>query len=111
MSGRPKVELVLSDVEREKLIALTLRRKTSQALAPRSRIVLACAEGQDNNVVAERLRITPQMVSKWRGRFVRDRLDGLLEAPRPNTPPMIEDAQADAVMARTLQSVLADVSH
>jgi len=111
MSGRPKAQLVLSDAEREQLLALTLRRKTAQALALRARIVLACAEGQDNNVVAERLRVTPQTVSKWRGRFVRDRLDGLLDAPRPGAPRTIADAQVDAVIARTLESVPADGSH
>jgi transposase len=111
MSGRPKAQLVLSDAEREQLMALTLRRKTAQALALRARIVLACAEGQDNNVVAERLRVTPQTVSKWRGRFVRDRLDGLLDAPRPGAPRTIDDAQVDAVIAKTLESVPADSSH
>ena len=111
MSGRPKAELVLSDAEREQLAALTLRRKTAQALALRARIVLACAEGQDNSVVAERLRVTRQTVSKWRSRFVRDRLDGLLDAPRPGAPRTIADAQVDAVIARTLESVPADGSH
>jgi transposase len=111
MSARPKAQLVLNDAEREQLIALTLRRKTAQALALRARIVLACAEGQDNSVVAERLRVTPQTVSKWRGRFVRDRLDGLLDAPRPGAPRTIADAQVDAVIARTLESVPADGSH
>ncbi|MEO8038617.1 MAG: IS630 family transposase, partial [Betaproteobacteria bacterium] len=43
MAGRPKAELVLSQAEREQLVALTLRRKTAQALALRARIVLACA--------------------------------------------------------------------
>ena len=64
MSGRPKTTLVLTEAEREQLKALTLRRKTAQALALRARIVLACADGQDNKVVAARQRITPQMVSK-----------------------------------------------
>ena len=41
MRGRPKVELVLNETEREQLTALTLRRKTAQALALRARIVLA----------------------------------------------------------------------
>lgn len=45
MSGRPKAPLVLTDTEREELKALTLRRKTAQALALRARIVLACADG------------------------------------------------------------------
>jgi hypothetical protein len=40
-----KAELNLSDAEREQLQAWTRRRKTSQALAPRSRIVLECAKG------------------------------------------------------------------
>lgn len=54
MRGRPKARLVLSESEREQLNALTLRRKTAQALALRARIVLACADGVDNKVVAAR---------------------------------------------------------
>lgn len=33
MRGRPKAQLVLSEPERERLVALTLRHKTAQALA------------------------------------------------------------------------------
>ena len=58
MSGRPKTQLMLSETEREQLEALTLRRKTAQALALRARIVLACAGGADNKVVAARQRVT-----------------------------------------------------
>ena len=86
MRGRPKAELVLSESEREQLTALTLRRKTAQALALRARIVLACAAGETNNAVAARQRVTKQTVSKWRARFVEHRLDGLLDAPRPGAP-------------------------
>ena len=64
MSGRPKGELVLSDSEREDLQALTLRRKTAQALALRARIVLACADGMDNKTVAAKQRVTQQTVTK-----------------------------------------------
>ena len=66
MRGRPKAQLVLTENEREQLTALTLRRKTAQALALRARIVLACADGVDNKIVASRQRVTPQTVSKWR---------------------------------------------
>ena len=86
MRGRPKAELVLTEDEREQLTALTLRRKTAQALALRARIVLACADGVDNKSVASRQRVTPQTVSKWRARFVEHRLDGLLDAPRTGAP-------------------------
>ncbi|PTQ79572.1 hypothetical protein C8R21_1257 [Nitrosospira multiformis] len=37
--GRPKVEIVLSESEREQLEAWTRRRKTAQALASRSQII------------------------------------------------------------------------
>ena len=111
MRGRPKAELVLTEDEHEQLTALTLRRKTAQALALRARIVLACAEGADNKVVASRQRVTPQTVSKWRARFLEDRLDGLLDAPRPGAPRTIDDARVDAVIAKTLESVPDAATH
>jgi len=111
MRGRPKTQLVLSDSEREQLEALTLRRKTAQALALRARIVLSCADGVDNKVVAARQRVTPQTVSKWRARYVDHRLDGLLDAPRPGAPRTIDDARVDAVIAKTLESVPDGATH
>ena len=111
MSGRPKAELVLSEAEREQLTALTMRRKTAQALALRARIVLSCAEGIDNRTVAAKLRVTQQTVSKWRGRYVIQRLDGLLDAPRPGAPRSIDDARVDAVIAKTLESIPAEATH
>ncbi len=75
MRGRPKTQLVLSETERKQLEALTLRRKTAQALALRARIVLGCAEGADNKTVAARQRVTKQTVGKWRSRFIEQRLD------------------------------------
>jgi len=111
MRGRPKARLVLSESEREQLKALTLRRKTAQALALRARIVLACADGVDNRSVAARQRVTPQTVSKWRARFVDQRLDGLLDAPRPGAPRSIDDARVDAVIAKTLESVPTGATH
>ena len=111
MSGRPKTQLMLSETEREQLEALTLRRKTAQALALRARIVLACAAGADNKVVAARQRVTQQTVSKWRARFVEQRLDGLLDAPRPGAPRTIDDSRVDAVIAKTLESVPAGATH
>ncbi len=111
MRGRPKAELVLTEPEREELTALTLRRKTVQALALRARIVLACADGQDSKAVAARQRVTPQTVGKWRARFVEHRLDGLLDAPRSGAPRTIDDARVDAVIAKTLESVPDGATH
>jgi len=72
--GRPKVALILTDDERVQLNSLAHRSRTAPHLARRARIILACAEGVDNQVVAKRLRMSPVTVCKWRGRFVRERL-------------------------------------
>jgi DNA-binding CsgD family transcriptional regulator len=65
--GRPKAPLVLTEEERQTLERWARRAKSSQALALRCKIVLACAEGATNKAVAEQLGIWPQTVTKWRG--------------------------------------------
>jgi transposase len=103
-TGRPKAELCLTDEEREVLTRWVKRPKTSQHLALRARIVLACAEGATNVAVAKQLGVVLQTVSKWRVRFVRKRLDGLLDEPRPGAPRTITDAHVEEVVTRTLES-------
>jgi transposase len=72
-------------------------------LALRAKIVLACAEGQTNQEVAEQLGSWPQTVGKWRGRFVAKRLEGLSDEPRPGRPRTIADAQVEQVVTKTLE--------
>jgi len=57
--------------------------------------VLACAEGATNKAVAEQLGIWPPTVTKWRGRFVARRLEGLSDEPRPGRPRTISDTQVE----------------
>nr|WP_240808149.1 helix-turn-helix domain-containing protein [Polyangium spumosum] len=52
----------------------------------RARIVLLCADGQDNKAVAKRLGVTEETVGKWRSRFLRRRLQGLADEPRSGAP-------------------------
>jgi hypothetical protein len=44
-------------------------------------------------------------------RFLTDRLDGLLDEPRPGAPRTVTDAQIEAVLTRTLESRPADATH
>ena len=103
--------MLLSDEEREQLQAWARRRKSAQALAQRSRIVLAAADGLNNTEIAERLGIHRGMAAKWRARFVGDRLDGLVDEPRPGRPRTIGDAQVEEVIVRTLETTPKDATH
>ena len=64
--------------ERAQLESWERRGNSAQALAERSRIVLAAAEGLKNTEIAERLGVGREMVTKWRKRFAEYRLDGLV---------------------------------
>jgi transposase len=97
------VPLVLSAEERRTLEAWTRRRKTAQALAMRSQIVLTCAEGGSIAAVSARLGVSRGMVSKWRGRFLASRLEGLSDEPRPGQPRKITDEQVEEVIVKTLE--------
>jgi len=112
MSRGPQLtELKLTVQENNQLIEWTRRHKTSQALALRSRIVLACAQGADNSEVARRCRVTRQTVGKWRSRFLKQRLDGLLDEPRPGAPRKLDDARIEQLIATTLNERPREATH
>ncbi len=102
--GRPARPVELTDDEREALQRFVRRRKTTQQLALRSRIVWRCADGLTNTAVAEELRVSRQTVGKWRSRFSRQGLDGLLDAPRPGAPRTVSDERVERVVTMTLES-------
>ena len=100
----PKLEpLVLSDEERRVLEGWARRRKTAQALAMRSRIVLACADGSAVSAVAAELGMSRATAGKWRSRFLEARLEGLSDEPRPGGPRTVTDEQVEKVIAATLE--------
>jgi transposase len=109
--GRQLAPLRVTPAERESLESWTRRPKTGQALAQRARIILESATGKTNTEVAKRLRITKQMVGKWRTRFLLKRLDGLLDEPRPGTPRRLSDAEVERVVTMTLESTPQNATH
>jgi transposase len=109
--GRPIPPLHLSSDEREALHRWMRRPSTAQALSLRARIVLGCAEGKTNTVVAEELGLAKQTVGKWRARFSERRLDGLLDEPRPGGPRTITDADVERVVTLTLETTPAEATH
>src|SRR4051794_26778975 len=110
-TGRPKAVLGLTAEEREQLQRWARRATSAQALAMRSRIVLACAQGRSNTAVADDLGVSVQMVGKWRARFVEARLDGLADDPRPGRPSSITGEQVEDIVVATLESTPANATH
>lgn len=103
-TGRPKRPLILTADEQERLQSLAHRARSQPLLARRARVILASAQGRANQVVAKQLRCSPGMVNKWRSRFLKSRLEGLYDEPRPGAPRKVSDAQVEQVVIRTLES-------
>jgi transposase len=110
-TGRPKQPLVLEAAEREQLQRWACRPKTEQRLAQRSRIVLGCADGLDNDEVAAALGVHAKTVGKWRRRFLQRRLDGLSDDPRPGVPRTVLDDKVEEIVRRTLEETPERATH
>jgi transposase len=89
--------IVLTQEEHAELRRWARSRRPAHGLRLRARIVLACRHGRSNRAIATRLAVSTQTVGKWRARFIRRRLAGLLDDPRS-----ISDALVEAVLAKTL---------
>jgi transposase len=100
----------LTDEERAQLVAWSRRATSANALAVRSRIVLAAAEGMSTSAVARRLDVSVGTARRWRARFVGEGLDGLLDEPRPGRPRTVADEQVEAVITRTLETTPKDAT-
>lgn len=109
--GRPPTTVTLTDDERQHLNTLARRSRSAPQLARRARIILACADGQPTTGIARRLHVSATTVCKWRTRFMRDRIDGLADEPRPGTPRRITDEQVEQVVVRTLETTPPGATH
>jgi putative transposase len=98
MSG-PKAPIVnLSEAERAGLVKLIKRHQIGQQIALRARIVVAAADGQSNQAIAERSKVALDTVRLWRNRWITLQdialadlsiEDRLQDAPRPGAPARI----------------------
>ena len=110
-TGRPRSHVMLSTDERHRLDGLARRSRSAPELARRARVILACAGDQPTTTIAKRLRVSATTVCKWKIRFLRDRLDGLYDEPRPGTPRKIGDEKIQALIIRTLEATPRGATH
>jgi len=91
--------VALTNEERATLRSWLAAGKTERRMTFRAEVILAVAEGLSNEAVAARLGTRPATVSKWRGRFARDGMSGLADAPRSGKPAHYEVAHERRILA------------
>ena len=64
-----------------------------------------------DKAVAAQLHGSQQMVSRCCGRFVTQRLAGLVDDPRPRHPCESSDEQVEALIVKTMQNIPDRASH
>lgn len=104
MLGRPKAEIVLTEEEEAALTRWRRGWRTDRGLSMRAQIILHAARGMDGCDIANELQVHEATVCKWRGRFVKNRLGGLSDAPRSGAPRTILDEEVQRVVRKTLSS-------
>lgn len=111
MRGPAPATVTVNEDERQRLDSWAHRSRSAPRVARRARIILACAAGRSTTSIAKRLHVSPTTVCKWRTRFLHDRLEGLVDEPRPGTPRRITDAQVEQVVIHTLETTPRGATH
>src|SRR5260370_8336660 len=93
------IEVRLKPKERAVLESRLRAATTEQRQWLRVRIGVEAADGCGTCEIARELDTTPTTGSLWRGRFARERLDGLEDLPRSGTPPIYSEATDKRIRA------------
>ena len=114
--GRPMAALVLSDGERSFLEAQVRRHRVARSMSNRCRMILRCAEGLSNKAVAAEVGVSAHTVGKWRRRFLKNRIDGLLDEPLlarpspagifPGAPALHAECRAGLVLRKCAEAAI-----
>jgi transposase len=104
--------LTLTGKDRVALEDLVRGPRTPQKIVFRAMIVLEATQGTSNNQLAQKLSTSRPTVIKWRDRFVRGGIAGLLkDAPRPGRNKRIPEEKEAAIVEATLHSKPANATH
>lgn len=79
-------QITVPDEDRAELERIASSRSGERRMVERGRIVLLAAEGRSAAQIAEEVGCSDKLVKRWRGRYERDGLGGLGDAPRPGRP-------------------------
>jgi transposase len=87
----------LAGEDREELERIVAASSSEVRMVERARIVLCAGEGLKGKEIARRVGCSEPTVVKWRGRYARDGIAGLRDAPRPG-PPLTHGPEVRALL-------------
>jgi transposase len=102
MRVAPSVSLTAE--QRRTLERMARQRTLATRVVERAKIVLAAADGLDDQDVAKRLGITRRTAARWRARFLGGGIIALeKDAPRSGRARTIDDTRVNEVLFKTLE--------
>lgn len=110
-TGRPKQGLHLTAEARQDLEAFANSRSMPHGLVQRAKIVLLAAQGHNNALIAEKLRISRPTVGIWRKRYLDHGLEGLHDELKPGRPRTISDERVAVMVRKTLETKPKEGTH
>jgi transposase len=97
---RAAVSIHLTPEEEERLKQCLRSGMTEQRTVDRARVILLAHEGHSTQQIAETLDTRPARVSKWRQRFAKHGLAGLLDSFRSGRPKRYDEATERRILAQ-----------
>lgn len=102
----------LTPTDRNELESWVSAHRTPQQVSERCRIILAAAQGQQNQDIADELELNFKTVALWRKRFLREGPDCLWEvAEGRGRKPALTQEVIERIVEATLQSKPAGATH
>ena len=102
----------LTEKETQTLTIWSRGRRTPTRLMKRAKIVLMAAQGQQDKTIAEVLGMDPRQASRWRRRFIEQRLAGIeKDLPRGGRKASKRGRMAPLIIERTTQSKPSEATH
>ena len=106
----PKVDL--TNEQRRELQRLANGRRTEVRVVMRARIVLAAARDLENKEIASELGLGRETVGRWRSRFVREGVEGILkDLPRAGRKPAARSKVEGRIIRVTTQEKPENATH
>jgi len=95
--------VILTEAEREVLLAITRKGRAEQREVLRARIVLLAAAGRSDLEIAAQLRVNRHTARLWRRRFAGQGLVGLEDAAGRGRKPVLDGKVKDAILTGAVQ--------